>query len=86
MIILKDGVFIAVLPNALGMQIGSMYSPFRMLVEFEFKNNWRRAITHIIINIMNNDIPYIRVSTKFFKVIKKIDREWYKQNRIKSLG
>ena len=43
MIILKDGVFIAVLPNALGMQIGSMYSPFRMLVEFEFKNNWEKS-------------------------------------------
>ena len=83
MIILKDGVFIAVLPNALGMQIGSMYSPFRMLVEFEFKNNWRRAITHIIINIMNNDIPYIRVSTKFFKVIKKVDRNGINRTELK---
>ena len=74
MIVLKDNYFIALKENALGMQIGELYSPFRMLCEFEFKNNWQRAVWFIVNSIMHNPVPYIRISTKYFKVIKKIDR------------
>lgn len=74
MIVLKDNYFMALKENALGMPIGELYTPFRMLCEFEFKNNWQRAIWFIVTEIMNNPVPYIRVSTKFFKVIKKVDR------------
>ncbi len=74
MIVLKDNYFIALKSNALEMPVGELYSPFRMLCEFEFKNNWQRAVWFIVTEIMNNPVPYIRVSTKFFKVIKKTDR------------
>lgn len=83
MIIMKDGFFIAVMPNALGMDVGDAYSPFRMLVEFEFKGNWNRAIWFIITDIMNNTVPYIRVSTKYYKVIKKIDRNKITRTELK---
>jgi len=74
MIVLSEGFFIALIENDLGMIVGEMYSPFRMLVEFEFKNNWRKACWFIVYDVMNNQIPYIRVATKYFKVIKKTDR------------
>jgi len=74
MIVLKDNVFMALMSNDLQMEVGELYSPFRMLVEFKFRMNWRRAINFIIHDIMHNKVDYIRVSTKFFKVIKKRDR------------
>lgn len=83
MIILQDNYFMAMMPNALEMPVGELYSPFRMLVEFEFKNNWKRAVYFIISDIMNNKVPYIRVSTKFFKVIKKVDRNKITRTELK---
>ena len=83
MIILKDNFFIALMPNALGMEIGELYSPFRMLVEFEFRNNWKRAIWFIVTDIMNNQVPYIRVGTKFFKITKKQDRNHVVRTELK---
>lgn len=74
MIVIEDGMFIAKLPNDLGMNINEKYSPFRMLVEFQFRGNWQRAVWFIIYDIMNCPVPYIRVATKYFKIIKKVDR------------
>lgn len=83
MIVLQDNYFIALKENALGMKIGELYSPFRMLCEFEFKNNWQRAVWYIVTDVMNNPVPYIRVSTKFFKVIKKVDRNKITRTELK---
>lgn len=74
MIVIINDMFVAMMPNDLGMEIGEPYSPYRMLVEFKFKKNWQRAIWFIVYDIMKSDVPYIRVATKYYKIINKIDR------------
>jgi hypothetical protein len=74
MIVIEDGMFVAKMPNDLGMKVDEKYSPFRMLVEFVFKGNWQRAAWFINYDLIGRDVPYIRVATKYFKIIKKKDR------------
>lgn len=74
MIVIENEMFVAKMPNDLGMVVDEYYSPFRMLVEFVYKNNWQRAIWFIVYDIMKQEVPYIRVGTKYYKTIKKIDR------------
>ena len=74
MIVVENNMFVAKMPNDLNMKVDEPYSPFRMLVEFVYKNNWQRAIWFIVYDIMKSEIPYIRVGTKYYKTIKKVDR------------
>jgi hypothetical protein len=74
MIVIENEMFVAKFPNDLGMNINEPYTPFRMLVEFIFKNNWQRSIWFIVYDIMKQDVPYVRVATKYYKIIKKTDR------------
>ena len=74
MIVIENNMFVAKIQNDLGMNVDDVYSPFRMLVEFNFKGNWQRAIWFIVYDIMNQQVPYIRVGYKYFKTIKKLDR------------
>jgi hypothetical protein len=83
MIIMEDNMFIAKMPNDLGMIVNEKYSPFRMLVEFQFKNNWQKAIWFIVYDLMNCPTPYIRVATKYFKIIKKVDRNGISRTELK---
>lgn len=83
MIVVENDMFVAKLPNDLGMEVGEKYSPFRMLTEFKFKGNWQRAIWFIVYDIMNCPVPYIRVSTKYFKIINKVDRNGISRTELK---
>lgn len=74
MIVYENGNFMAVMDNDLGLPVGELYSPFRMLVEFIYKKNYHRAIWFIVYELMNNKTPYIRVGVKYYKVIQKKDR------------
>lgn len=83
MIVIENDKFVAKMENDLGMEINVPYSPFRMLVEFKFKCNWQRAVWHIVYDLMNIEIPYIRVGTKYFKIISKTDRNGIKRTSLK---
>lgn len=74
MIVYEDGFFRAIMDNDLGMPVGELYTPFRMLVEFKYKHKFLRAIWFIIYDLMNQPTPYIRVGYKYFKRIQKRDR------------
>lgn len=84
MIVIENEMFVAKMENDLGMEVGVPYSPFRMMVEFHFKNNWQRTIWYIIYDIMNVKVPYIRVATKYYKIIDKTDRNGIKRTELKA--
>jgi hypothetical protein len=73
-IIFEDDYFKCVKPCDLEMEVGDLYTPFDALVKFRFKGNYQRAISFIVYELMNYPIPYIRVGYKYFKRIKKKDR------------
>lgn len=50
------------------------FSKFILLTTIKFKGDYFQAMSHVSFNIMKNEIPYIRVGTDYFKVIKKEDR------------
>ena len=47
---------------------------FMAYANFQFKGNYRAAMTHIEYTLLHKDVPYIRVGTDYFKVITKRDR------------
>ena len=83
MIVIENDMFVAKMPNDLGMKVDEPYSPFRMLVEFIFNNNWQRAMWYILYDILEEPIPYIRVGTKYFKQFKKSDRNGISRTELK---
>lgn len=56
------------------------YTPFQVLVLLRFKGNFYAAINWIQMTYFNEKIPYIRVGTDYYKVIRKPDR--YNLDRI----
>lgn len=83
MIVYEDGLFRATMENDLGMPIGELYTPFRMLVEFKYKHKFLRAIWFIIYDLMGQEYPYIRVGYKYFKCIEKTDRNGIVRRELK---
>ena len=84
MIKIQDNHFIAIHENDLGLEIGEVYTPFRMLVEFHYNGKWRQAIEHIVIDIMHKEVEYIRVGTRYFKKIIKIDHNGLERMNLKA--
>jgi len=70
----KNGYFKVLEVNSLGLMKGYLYSPFQLLTRFKFRNNFSAAYYYVGINYQDMTFPYIRVGTKYFKVIKKTDR------------
>lgn len=94
-IVFEDGFFRCVMACDLEMEIGELYSPFRMLTEFKFKGRWRRAAAWVLYDLMGNETPYVRVGYKYFKTIIKRDRNnvvrtelkfWDKQTIVDDYG
>jgi hypothetical protein len=50
------------------------YTPTQLLSALKFKNNYRMAIQLIEMKFFNDDLPYIRVGTDYFKRIEKTNR------------
>jgi hypothetical protein len=74
MIVVNDKGFKAEMDNGLFMRIGELYTPFMMLQKFIFKDNFNSAMHYVMHEFMNIPHDYIRVGTKYYKVIKKVDR------------
>ena len=50
------------------------YTPFQILVSLRFKGNYYAAINWICIYYLNEETPYLRIGTDYFKKIQKKDR------------
>jgi len=57
-----------------GLIVGELYTPFEMLVAVKFKGEDVRALWYVIYDLLNEDVPYVRVGYKFYKIILKPDR------------
>ena len=47
---------------------------FTLLVEIKFKGDYQAAMSYVSYYLMGNDVPYIRVGTDYYKVIKEVNR------------
>jgi hypothetical protein len=73
--VLRDDLRVDVVKeNPFDIAVGSMISKFMLLTIVKFKGDWFSAMTHVSLYLMKNDIPYIRVGTDYYKLIKKEDR------------
>jgi len=73
-ILTKDNLIDVKKSNPYDLATGQNLSKFMLLTAIKFKGDYFQAMSHVSFNIMKNDIPYIRVGTDYFKVIKKEDR------------
>lgn len=83
MIVIENGLFVANEKNGLNLQVNYKYTPFMIIQKIMFKDNFWRALNFVIIEIMKNESDYIRVGTKFYKKIKKVDRNGIVRNELK---
>lgn len=83
MIFIEDGNFIAKIENGLRMSVGKPYTAFMMLQKYIFKDNFLKTLHHVIYEYMNNDMEYIRVGVKYYKLISKTDNFGIVRNEIK---
>lgn len=63
---------------------GTVISKFQLLCAVQFKFDIPHAISHIQYELMGDEIPYIRVGTDYYKVIKKDDRYGGTQTHLKA--
>ena len=50
------------------------YSPFQILTKLRFKDNYQAAVKWIMGKYFEEECPYIRVGTDYYRKIKKLDR------------
>lgn len=74
MIVIENDWFVVKLDNGLGLEVGKKYSPFQLLQKFKFKDNYHKANSFVLCEYMGFENDYIRVGTKYFKKIIKVDR------------
>lgn len=72
----RDGgvYYEVVAENNMGLFVGMKYSPYQLFTRFAFNNNFKASFIYVGITYMDMDFPYVRIGTKYFKVVKKIDR------------
>ena len=70
----KDNVVHTLKENSYGLPIDQPISKFMLLTAVKCKGDYSLAMAHVYFNIMKAEIPYIRVGTDYFKVIKKTNR------------
>ena len=47
-----------------GLKVGVLYTPFEMLIATKFKGNDTRGLWYVIYDVLNENIPYVRVGYK----------------------
>ena len=70
----KNGKIDVKKSNPFDLATGQSFSKFIFLTTIKFKGDYFQAMSHVSFFIMGNDIPYIRVGSDYFKVVKKEDR------------
>ncbi len=74
MVVIENDRFVVKIKNSLFPEVDKIYTPFMILQEFKFKGSFSAARTYVEYELMHNDYPYVRVGTKYFKKISKVDR------------
>lgn len=72
--------------NKYGLDKGIHVSMFQLMCAVQFKHDHQAAISYIMFDLMGIEIPYIRVGTDYYKVIKKADRYGGIQTHLKPWG
>jgi hypothetical protein len=70
----KDNLVEVKKSNPYDLATGQNLSKFMLLTAIKFKGDYFQAMSYVSFNLMENEIPYIRVGSDYFKVIKKDDR------------
>ena len=60
--------------NEYKIAVNSTISKFMLLTAVKFKGDITAAISYVSIYVMKSELPYIRVGTDYYKIIKKTDR------------
>jgi hypothetical protein len=74
MVVIENGFFVPKMQNGLHLEVDKKYSAFMLLQKFKFKDSFCKAMNYVIHEHMGIVFPYVRVGTKYFKNIHKIDR------------
>jgi len=74
MIVIENDYFVPKMPNGLLLEAGKKYSPFMLLQKFQFKGSFQKALYHVMYTYMGASHHYVRIGTKYFKKIYKVDR------------
>lgn len=61
---------------------GDIISRFHLLAHVRFKGDYKAAESHVLYKIMNLDVPYVRVGTTYFKIVKKKNRWGGEENNL----
>lgn len=72
--LLPSGMVDVSSPNEFDIATGCKCSKFMLFCAVKFKGDYFAAISYISYTLIKNEIPYIRVGTDYYKVIKKEDR------------
>ena len=69
----KQNKYITQAPDKLNLDLpeGEILSPFQLITHIRFKNKYPAALNFVNYEFFEKDIPYIRVGTNYFKLIKK---------------
>lgn len=57
-----------------GLVHGDTYTPFQVLSHCIYKGDYRKAMQYVEFKYMNDEVPYIRIGTNYFKRIHKKNR------------
>lgn len=74
MVVVEGNTLVVKEKNGLNLEVGSVWSPFKILQRFVYKGNYDAAQMYVITEIMGNESLYSRVGTGYHKLIHKIDR------------
>jgi hypothetical protein len=83
MVVIENGYFVAKEENGLKLETNKPYTPFMLLQRLIFKNNFNKALNHVLYKHMNHKVDYIRVGVKYYKIISKTDRYNIKRDELK---
>lgn len=74
MVVIENDYFVVKMKNGLTLDVGAVYSPFMLLQKYKFRGSFSHAISYIQYDLMKKPVPFVRIGTKHFKIINKIDR------------
>lgn len=74
MVVIENEMFIVKITNPVFGDEGKTYTPFMLLQKFKFNNSFNQAMAFVHTYLMNNKLPFVRIGTKYFKTITKLDR------------
>lgn len=79
----EEGIVRVLRVNPHDFSQGAVISKFTLLSKIKFKGDYKTAESHVLYKLMKVETPYVRIGTKYYKVISKTDRWGGKSQSIK---